>query len=76
MNVEQFCELLKSELNEENTITSETNFKELENYGSLSAVAVLQLVETHFDVQVNPRSFRNIKTVQDLIEAIGVEKFS
>lgn len=76
MKVEQFCELLKSELNEEGTITYETNFKELENYGSLSAIAILQLVETHFNVQINPRGFRNIKTVQDLIEAIGVEKFS
>lgn len=75
MKVEQFCELLKSELNEEGTITSETNFKELENYGSLSAVAILQLVEDRFNVKLNPRGFRSINTVNDLMDAIGRDNF-
>ncbi len=76
MNIEQFCSLLKDELKEEGNVTPETNFKELENYGSLSAVLILQLVEDQFGVKINPRSFRNIKTVNELVEAIGTEKFN
>ena len=76
MNIEQFCELLKQELNEATAITPETNFKELESYGSLSAVLVMQLVENQFEVKLNPRGFRNINTINDLIEAIGSEKFN
>lgn len=76
MNVEQFCNLLKDELKEQSAVTAETNFKELENYGSLSAVLVMQLVEDHFDVKINPRGFRGITTVNDLVDAIGREKFS
>ncbi|MBK1894433.1 acyl carrier protein [Chryseobacterium paridis] len=75
MKVEHFCELLKQELNEKATITPDTNFKELESYGSLSAVLVMQLVENQFGVSLNPRSFRNINTIGDLTEAIGKEKF-
>lgn len=75
MNVNDFCELLRKELKEEGIITPETNFKELENYGSLSAVLVLQLVEDHFQVTINPRGFRAIQTVNDLVGIIGQEKF-
>ena len=76
MTVNDFCELLKTELKEEGNLTPETNFKELENYGSLSAVVVLQLVDDQFQVTINPRGFRAIQTVNDLVEIIGKEKFS
>ncbi|WP_394665643.1 acyl carrier protein [uncultured Chryseobacterium sp.] len=76
MKIEQFCDLLKQELNETTDITPDTNFKELESYGSLSAVLVMQLVETHFNVKLNPRGFRSVNTVHDLVETIGAEKFS
>lgn len=76
MKIEQFCELLQQELNEETAITPETNFKELESYGSLSAVLVMKLVEDQFDTELNPRSFRNINTVNDIADAIGRERFN
>ncbi len=75
MTVNDFCDLLKAELKEAGTITPETHFKELENYGSLSAVLVLQLVEDQFQVTINPRGFRSIQSVNDLVEIIGKDKF-
>lgn len=76
MKIEQFCELLKDELKEEGQIFPDTQFKELENYGSLSAVMILQMVENEFDVKLNPRDFRKVNTVNDLVEAIGIDKFN
>ena len=76
MKIEEFCELIRTELKEESTINSTTNFKELENYGSLSAVVILQLVEDKFDVKINPRGFRSVNTVNDLVDIIGADKFS
>lgn len=76
MKLEDFCELIGTELKEESIITPKTNFKELENYGSLSAVVILDLVEKQFNVKINPRGFRSIATIEDLVEAIGAEKFS
>ena len=75
MTKEQFLELIKTELKETGTIELDTNFKQLENYGSLSAVLILQLVEDNFDVKINPRSFRSINTINDLVNAIGENKF-
>ncbi|MCX8533614.1 acyl carrier protein [Chryseobacterium luquanense] len=76
MKVEDFCELIRTELKEEAAINPTTNFKELENYGSLSAVVILQLVEDKFDVKINPRGFRSVNTVNDLVDIIGLDKFS
>ena len=76
MTIEDFCELIRGELTEETVINPSTNFKELENYGSLSAVVILDLVEKSFDVKINPRGFRSINSVNDLVEVIGAEKFS
>ncbi|KQT15530.1 hypothetical protein ASG31_14820 [Chryseobacterium sp. Leaf404] len=63
-------------MKEKSPLKLETHFKELENYGSLSAVLILDLVEKHFNVKINPRGFRSIATVQDLVDVIGSEKFS
>lgn len=76
MTKEAFCALLQEQLNETESITPETPFKELDSYGSLSSVVVLQLIEEHFQVKLNPRSFRNIKTVNDIVTEIGEDKFS
>lgn len=76
MKIEKFCNLLQQEMNEESTITPETNFKELQSYGSLTAVLVLQLIEKELSIEIPPRSFRNIKTVNDIVAMVGEDKFS
>ncbi|MGS0748146.1 acyl carrier protein [Halpernia sp. GG3] len=76
MTKEQFCEKLKEELGEISSISPETDFKNLESYGSLSAVLVLQLIENQFDIKLNPRSFRSLKTVNDIAESVGSDKLS
>lgn len=76
MKVEEFCELIKDKLSEKTAILPETNFKDLESYSSLSSVFILQLIEEKLNVQLNPRSFRKIQTIDDIVEAVGREKFN
>ncbi|MXS72219.1 hypothetical protein GSF70_13435 [Flavobacteriaceae bacterium W22] len=76
MNKQEFCNILQKELGEETTISPETNFKELDSFGSLSLVLVLQLVENQFDVKLNPRGFRSVQTVNDIANLVGPEKLS
>lgn len=71
MTKDEFCVLLKNELGESTEITPETNFKDLDSFGSLSSVLVLQLIEDKLGEKLNPRNFRNIKTVNDIAEATG-----
>lgn len=68
MTREEFCAVLKDELAEKTDITPETNFKNLDSYGSLSSVLVLQLIEERLGVQLNPRNFRKIQTVNDIFD--------
>ncbi|WP_277110348.1 acyl carrier protein [Chryseobacterium taklimakanense] len=68
MTREEFCAVLKDELAEKTDITPETNFKNLDSYGSLSSVLVLQLIEDRLGVQLNPRNFRKIQTVNDIFD--------
>ncbi len=76
MKIEQFCDLIKEQLNEKETLAPDTNFKNLDSYGSLSAVLIQQLVEDQFGIKLNPRGFRSINTINELVEAIGKEKFN
>lgn len=76
MTKEEFGTQLQQELKEETPITPETNFKDLDSYGSLSSVVVMQLIEETFGVKMNPRAFRNIKTVNDIAAEIGENKFA
>ena len=68
MTREEFCAVLKDELAEKTDITPETNFKNLDSYGSLSSIRVLQLIEDRLGVQLNPRNFRKIQTVNDIFD--------
>lgn len=76
MTKQEFCEILKNELGESNPINPETNFKELDSFGSLSFVLVMQLIEDHFKIKINPRELRSIKTVNDIALKIGEEQFN
>lgn len=76
MTKKEFCEILQKELGEETTILPDTNFKELGSFGSLSLVMVLQLVENNLGEKINPRSFRTVKTVNDVAEIVGSEKLN
>lgn len=71
MTKQEFCDILKKELGEDGAISPETNFKELSSFGSLSLVMVMQLIETNFNIKINPRNFRSVKTVNDISELVG-----
>lgn len=76
MTKEEFCEVLKNELGELTVINPDTNFKELDSFGSLSFVVVVQLIEDQFQIKVNPRDFRKVKTVNDIATTIGEDHFN
>ncbi len=76
MQKQEFYKLLKEKLNESTDLEAETQIKELESYGSLSSLLILQLVEDSFEVKLNPRSLRKVDTTQDLMDLIGEEHFS
>jgi len=75
MNTQTFLEKLQDELEEDNTLTLETKFKELENYDSMSVLSLIAFIDESFDKSLDTKHFKDISTVQELMELIGSENF-
>ena len=51
--------------------TSETKFKELEEWSSLTALSVIAMIDEEYDVKIKGDDVRNSQTVNDLYEMYG-----
>ena len=52
-------------------ITFETNFRELDEWSSLLALAVMNMVGKKYDVRLNPDEMKTAKTVQELYDLVN-----
>lgn len=75
MNTQTFLEKLQDELEEDDALTLETKFKELENYDSMSVLSLIAFIDESFDKSLDTKHFKDISTVQELKELIGSENF-
>lgn len=50
--------------------TPETNFKELEEWSSLTALSVIAMIDEEYDVKIKGDDVRNSQTVNDLYEIV------
>lgn len=51
-------------------ITSETYFRELEEWSSLIGLAVMNIVSKKYNVKLNPEEFKSCETVEDIYRLI------
>ncbi len=75
MKTEDFLEELQELLEEEETLTLETELRALDTFDSLSTLSIIVMVEENFKTAISTDDFREIKTVDDLMNAIGKENF-
>ncbi len=75
MTTEDFLEELQEVLEEEETLTLETELRALESFDSLSTLSMIVFVEENFNQSISTDDFREIKTVEDLQNKIGKENF-
>lgn len=54
--------------------SSETNFKELDEWSSLTALSIIAMVDDEYDVKVKGEDIRNSKTIKDLFEIVKSRK--
>lgn len=74
---EEFINNLKDvlEIEEDKTITAETNLKDLEEYDSLSTLVIVAMVEKKYGKQIFAADFVNVTTINSLMNLIGKEIF-
>lgn len=56
---------------EDREISLGDNFKEFEEWDSLSRLSLISVIDEEFDVQIEGKLFEDISTVAQLMEAIG-----
>ena len=74
----EFIDELKDALEiegEDQQITLETNLKDLEEYDSLSVIAIIAMIDKNFGKQIPSADFVKVTTVGSLMELIGEENF-
>jgi len=74
---EEFLDSLKEalEIEDDETLTMDTNLKDLEEYDSLSVLVIVALVDKKYKKQISSSDFEKVTTINSLISLIGEEYF-
>ncbi|AVM52302.1 phosphopantetheine binding protein [Bacteroides zoogleoformans] len=72
MNLEEFVSRFAEEFNEteESMFTAGTHFRELEEWGSLTALSIIAMVDEEFDKSITGADIRSCTTIEDLYNVI------
>jgi acyl carrier protein len=76
MKPQEFIDLFVEELEIESIIvTPNTRLDSLEEWNSMGVMIAIGLAADNFDVVLKSNDLKNLKTLTDLMEKIGLEKF-
>ncbi|HEU0137729.1 MAG TPA: acyl carrier protein [Flavobacterium sp.] len=76
MTTQNFISGLQEELEFDTNLTPETNFKELDEWDSMSAMIMIGYVSDNFDITLNAEDQKGISTISGLMDRIGADKFN
>lgn len=75
MQIEDLLEMVKVELPEsKDVITADTNFKQLEEWDSLTGMSMVVLLEENYKVSINDKAFKSFDTFSDIFNYIKEQK--
>ena len=76
MEIKEFIEHFAEQFDEtdEELLTAETKFKDLEEWSSLIALSVIAMIDEEYDVEVKGDDIRNSDTIADLFEAVKAKQ--
>lgn len=66
--IEKFAEIFDD--TDASILTPETNFRELDEWSSLSALGIIALADEEFDVELSGAEMRQVGTIQELYNLI------
>ena len=72
MTLDEFVKAFAAEFDDTpaEQFTPSTNFRELEEWGSLVALSIISMVDDEMDVQITGADLRNSKTIEDLYNVV------
>lgn len=75
MELQELIRVFNEVLNQDRKLelTSETDFKELDEWSSLTAFNIVERIETKFDVRLRGIELRRCTTIEDLLNLINTK---
>lgn len=75
MELQEFIKKLAEQFDETDSaeIQSNTNFKELDEWSSLTAMSIIAFAKTEYDKTVTGREIRSCETVEELFKLIAAK---
>ena len=72
ISIEEFTSQLAAEFEDidPNTITPNTNYREIKNWSSMYALIIIAFVDANYDVQLNAENLKNSQTIKDIYDII------
>ena len=72
MEIKEFIQNFADQFDDTETsvFTPETEFKELEEWSSLTALSVIAMIDDEYDVKIKGDDVRNSQTINDLYEIV------
>ena len=68
--MEKFIDLLHEALEREDEIRMEDKFRDYEEWDSLAYLSIIAILDEEYDVQIEEAEFKQLKTVQDIYDAV------
>lgn len=72
MEIKEFIQNFADQFDEidVNTLSPETNFRELEEWSSMVALSVLAMIDDEYDVQLKADEMRQTALIQELFDLV------
>ena len=73
MTLDEFVKAFAAEFDDtpEEQFTPDTNYRELEEWGSLVALSIISMIDDEMDVQITGADLRASKTIEELYNAVS-----
>lgn len=72
MEIKEFIENFADQLDDTDvtTLSAETNFRDLDEWSSLTALSIIAMVDEEYDVTLKGDDIKNANTISDLFETV------
>lgn len=73
MTLDEFVKAFAAEFDDtpEEQFTPATNYRELDEWGSLVALAIISMIDDEMDVQITGADLRAVKTIEELYNRVS-----
>ncbi|MCC8071480.1 MAG: phosphopantetheine-binding protein [Bacteroidales bacterium] len=73
MEIQEFIEKIAEQYEDANadTLTPDTEFRQVDNYSSLTALMILSIIDEEYNVTLNGDDMRKVKTIQELFDLVN-----